>query len=148
MVRFPGCSKKSILEWSTEKISWESLRQQGDQTRKSTLSIHWKDWYWSWSSNTLATWFEELTHRERHWCWERVKAAEEEGNKGWDGWMASAIQRTWTWVNSGRWWRTVRPGMLKWQSWTHLGDWTTTKNSILELLLLSHFSCIRLCATP
>ena len=24
--------------------------------------IHWKDWCWSWSSNTLATWCEELTH--------------------------------------------------------------------------------------
>ena len=23
---------------------------------KSTLNIHWKDWCWSWSSNTLATW--------------------------------------------------------------------------------------------
>ena len=33
---------------------------QGDQTsqswRKSTLNIHWKDWWWSWSSNVLATW--------------------------------------------------------------------------------------------
>ena len=24
--------------------------------------MHWKDWYWSWNSNTLATWCEELTH--------------------------------------------------------------------------------------
>ena len=36
---------------------WEALGQQGDQTsqfwRKSTLNIHWKDWYWSWNSNTL-----------------------------------------------------------------------------------------------
>ena len=24
--------------------------------------IHWKDWCWNWSSNTLATWCEELTH--------------------------------------------------------------------------------------
>ena len=28
---------------------------------KSTLNIHWKDWYWSWRSNTLATWWEEPT---------------------------------------------------------------------------------------
>ena len=25
---------------------------------------------WSWSSNTLATWWEKLTHRKRPWCWE------------------------------------------------------------------------------
>ena len=56
--------------------SWESLGQQGDQTsqsyRKSTLNLHWKDWCWS--SNTLATWCEELTHWKRLWCCKRLKA--------------------------------------------------------------------------
>ena len=33
--------------------------------RKSILNIHWKDWCWSWSSNTLATWCKELTHWKR-----------------------------------------------------------------------------------
>ena len=32
---------------------------------KSVLNIHWKDWCWSWNSNTLATWCEELTHFEK-----------------------------------------------------------------------------------
>ena len=27
----------------------------------SVLNIHWKDWCWSWNSNTFATWCEELT---------------------------------------------------------------------------------------
>ena len=35
--------------------------------------MHWKDWCWSWNSNTLATWCEELTHWKRSWCWERLK---------------------------------------------------------------------------
>ena len=30
--------------------------------RKSVVNIHRKDWCWSWCSNTLATWWEELTH--------------------------------------------------------------------------------------
>ena len=34
-------------------------------TRKSVLNIHWKDWWWSWNSNTLATWCEELIHRKK-----------------------------------------------------------------------------------
>ena len=29
---------------------------------KLVLNVHWKDWCWSWNSNTLATWCEELTH--------------------------------------------------------------------------------------
>ena len=49
--------------------------------------IHWKDWCWSWNSNTLATWCEELTHWKRPWCWERVKVGGEGGDRGWDGWM-------------------------------------------------------------
>ena len=53
--------------------------------------------------NTLATWCEELTPWKRPWCWERLKAGEgERGDRGWDGWMASLIQRTWVWANSGR----------------------------------------------
>ena len=48
------------------------------------------------NSNTLATWWEELTHLKRPWCWERLKAEGERDNRGWDGWMASLTQ--WTWV--------------------------------------------------
>ena len=33
------------------------------------------------------------------------------GNREWDGWMASPTQWTWVWANSGRWWRTGRPGV-------------------------------------
>ena len=36
----------------------------------------------SWSSNTLATWWEEPTHSKRPWCWERLKAKGEDGNRG------------------------------------------------------------------
>ena len=32
---------------------------------------------------------------------------------GWDGWMASPTQWTWVWVNSGSWWWTRRPGVLR-----------------------------------
>ena len=31
-------------------------------------------------------------------------------DRGWDGWMASPTQWTWAWANSGRWWRTGKPG--------------------------------------
>ena len=62
--------------------------------------------------NTLATWWEELTHLKRPWCWERLKV-EEGVDRGWDGWMASPTQWTWVWVNSGSWWWTGRPGVLQ-----------------------------------
>ena len=73
--------------------SCESLGLQGDPTspswRRSVLDIYWKDWCWSWNSNTLATWCKELTHWKRHWYWERLKAGGKGDDRGWDGWMAS-----------------------------------------------------------
>ena len=47
------------------------------------LNIHWKDWYWSWSSSVLAIWCEELTHWKRPWCWERPKAEEGDDRMRW-----------------------------------------------------------------
>ena len=81
--------------------------------RKSVLNIHWKDWCWSWSSNTLATWCEELTTWKRPWCWERLKAGGEGEDRGWDGWMASSTWQTWVWASSGNWWWTGKPGVLQ-----------------------------------
>ena len=89
-----------LLNCGVGEDSWESLGLQGDPTspsyRKSFLNIHWKDWCWSWSFITLATWCKELTYLKRSWCWERLKAGGEGDDRGWDGWMASPIW--WTWV--------------------------------------------------
>ena len=76
------------------------------------LNIAGRPWCCSWSSNTLATWCEELTHWKRPWCWERLKA-EGGDNRGWDGWMTSPTWWTWVWVGSRSWWWTGKPGMLQ-----------------------------------
>ena len=47
----------------------------------------------------------------------KIEAEGEGDNRGWDGWMASPTQWTWTWENSGRWWRTRRPAVL--HPWGH-----------------------------
>ena len=84
-----------------------------------------QDWCWSWNSNTLATWWEELTHWKRPWCWERLTAGEGDDG-GWDGWMASLTQWTWVWINSGSWWWTGRPGVLLSTGCQRVGrDWVT-----------------------
>ena len=96
---------------------------------KSVLNIHWKDWCWSWNSNTLVTWREELTHWKRSWCWERLKAGGEGDDRGWDGYMASPTQWAWVWVNSGNWWWTGRSGMLRFMGSQTVGyDWATELN--------------------
>ena len=66
---------------------------------------------WSWSSNTLATWCEDPTHWKRSWWWERLKAGR--SNRGWDGRMALVTKGIWVLANSGRQWRTGKPGVLQ-----------------------------------
>ena len=76
------CISMEMGKWQFQKLS--------SSERKSTLNIHWKDWDWSWSSNTLATWCKESTYWKSPWCWERLRAGE--GNKeeemvGWHHWL-------------------------------------------------------------
>ena len=122
-----------LLNCDVGEDSWESLGLQGDPTspsyRRSVLGVHWKDWCWSWNSNTLTTWGEELIHLIRHWCWERLKAGGEGDDRGWDGWMASPTQWTWVLVHSGSWWWTGRPGVLRFMGSQKVGhDWGTELN--------------------
>ena len=81
-------------------------------------------------SDTLASWWEELTHWRRPWCWERLKAGEEGDDRGWDGWMASPTQWTWVWVDSRSWWWTGRPGMLQFMGSQRVRhNWASELNS-------------------
>ena len=111
----------------------ESLGLQGYQNspsyRRSVLGVHWKDWCWSWNSNTVSTWCKELNHLKRPCWWERLKAGGEGGDRGWDDWMVSPTQWTWVWVDSGSWWWTGRPGMLQFIGLKRVGhDWATELN--------------------
>ena len=99
------------------RVTWTARIYNQSILKKSVLNIYWKDWCWSWNSNTSATLSEELTHWKRPWCWERLRLGGEGNNRGWDGWMASLTQWTWIWVSSGSWWWTGKPGVL-WSMWS------------------------------
>ena len=129
-----------------ELCSWRRilrvpLELQGDQTcqfsRKSVLNILWKDWCWSWNSNSLANW-EELTHWKRPSCWERLNVGGKWGGSGWDGIMASLTWWTWVWAGSASWWWTGKPGVLQSMGLQIVGhDWVTELDSGLLLLSLN-----------
>ena len=95
--------------------SFSEIKFQHDWSFYQRLSHIGNDMHaWeSWSSNTLVIWCEEPTHWKRPRCWEWLREGGEEGNRGWDGCMATPIQWTWIWENSGRWWGTGKPGMLQ-----------------------------------
>ena len=52
----------------------------------------------------------------------------QEEKRAWDGWMASSTQWTWVWANSGREWRTGKPGVLQAMG-SHRGDTTEWRNN-------------------
>ena len=77
------CQRIDVFElWCWRRllrVPWTALR------RKSRVNIHCKDWCWSWSSNTLATWWDEPTYWKRLWCWESLMTKGEGGSRWWDG---------------------------------------------------------------
>ena len=95
----------------------QPVHPKGDQI----LCVHWKDWCWSWHSNTLAIWCEELTHWKRPWCWEKLKAEgegmTEDEMVGWHNWLSGE----WFSANSGRQWRTGKFGMLQFMGLQRVG---------------------------
>ena len=125
-----------LLNCGAGEDSWESLGLQGDPTspswRKSVLNINWKDWCWSWNSNTVATWCKELTHWKRPWCWERLRAGGEgtvEDEKvGWHhrlnghgfGWTLGVGQGGLECCGSQD---HKEPDTTEWLNWTELSAW-------------------------
>ena len=69
----------------------------------------------------------------KDWRWEEKGTTE-----GWNVWLASPIQWTWVWVNSGSGWWTGRPGVLQSMGSQRVRhDWATELNCLHPPLLLS-----------
>ena len=106
------------------RVPWTAGRSNQSILKEINPVNHWKDWCWSWNSNTSATWCKELTHWKGHWSCKRLKVGGEGDDRGWYGWMASPTQWTWVWVSSGSWWWTGRPGVLQSMGSQRVGhDW-------------------------
>ena len=102
-----GTKELMLSNGGAREDSWETLGQQGDQTSqswgKSILKIHWKNWCWSWSCNTLTT-------LEKTLMLGKIDSRRTRGRlrmKWLDGITDSLtspthVYSTWVWVNSRR----------------------------------------------
>ena len=85
-----GCERWTIKKAKCQRIDvfelwcWRRLLRVPWTAKRSNQSIlkeigpeYWLEgWCWNWSSNTLATWCEELTHWKRSWCWKNWRQEE------------------------------------------------------------------------
>ena len=63
------------VPWAARRSNKSILKEISPEYSQEGLMLNW-------TSNTLATWCEEMTHWKRPWCWERLRAGGEGDNKG------------------------------------------------------------------
>ena len=117
-----GCGSWSwgLKNWCFWTVVWRILQSPLDCKEiqpvkpkgNQSMNIHWRGWCWSWNSNTLATWYEELTRKDpdagKDWRKEGKGITEDEVV----GWQH---QLEWVWVSFRSWtgWWTGKPGVLQ-----------------------------------
>ena len=117
------------------RVPWTARRSNQSILKETNPGISLEGMMLKWSSSTLATSCEELTHWKRLWCWEGLGAGGEGDDRGWDAWMASLAQWMWVWVNSGSWWWTGRPGVLRFMGLQRVAKSQTEQLNWTELSL-------------
>ena len=163
-----GCASwtvKKAERWIVGEDSWESFGLRGDPTspfwRRSALVFLWKNDAKP-ETPVLGHLMRRADSLEKTLMLGGIRGRRRRGrqrgegdNRGWGGWMASLTRWTWVWVNSGSWWWTGRPGMLRFIGSQRVGhDWVTELNwtevdncknkvgFVYSLILLNIPSCI------
>ena len=95
------------------RVPWTAGSSNQSLLKDINLNMHWKDWCWNWSSNTLATFWEETDPLKMTLMLWKIEGRRRRGQRRMRWLLGITDSTDMSLSKLGRQWSTGTPGMLQ-----------------------------------